>query len=326
MIMLDYLRNLRKPVKEKQQEALNAYLDDTLTPQQRRQVEKALAADAELRVELDQLRAIKQMMRQLPQRRARRNFTLDPALYGRPRREPLIQAYPVLRTATVLTAFIFVFVIAANIFLGGVSNLAPGAAEPLAMVAESAAETAIEEKAVAVEEAVENESELAFATEMLPEMTAEAPAAEEAAPLLESEQAADEASAGEQEMPAEALVAPDLNDAEALIMPQATPAAEDQIRQAVPADAETREEDALLATPAIGPTALASEVAQQLDAQGESAQIPTEVEKEQASQFEAPAPAPLRPFGGLSLIILLLGIVLAILLLLTLTARRRLNK
>src|SRR5210317_1377019 len=97
--MLDYLRNLTKSEEEKRQEALNAYLDGALTPKQRQKMDSDLAHDEALRVELEQIHLLKQQIHRLPQRRVRRNFTLDPALYGRPRREPLVQAYPVLRTA-----------------------------------------------------------------------------------------------------------------------------------------------------------------------------------------------------------------------------------
>ncbi len=148
--MLDYLRNLTKSNEEKRQEALSAYLDDALAPEQRGQVEQRSGAMRALRAELDQMRLLKQQMRQMPQRQVRRNFTLDPALYGRPRREPLVQAYPVLRTATVLAAFFFIFALAANLFLGGTAGMAP-AAEPVMvesdMGEELLAEAAVEESA-----------------------------------------------------------------------------------------------------------------------------------------------------------------------------------
>ena len=101
--MFDFLRNLTKSAEEKRHEQITAYLDDSLSSADRTHFEAALEQDASLQAELEQERAVKQALGQLPQRRVPRNFTLDPALYGRPARQPLIQAYPVLRAATGLT-------------------------------------------------------------------------------------------------------------------------------------------------------------------------------------------------------------------------------
>ncbi|MFQ5435759.1 MAG: anti-sigma factor family protein, partial [Anaerolineae bacterium] len=97
--MFDFLRNWRKTAVERQQEMLHAYVDEALSANERRQFEAMLADDADLRAELAQIRQMKAHLRQMPRRRVPRNFTMDPAVYGRPQRQPLFQLYPVMRTA-----------------------------------------------------------------------------------------------------------------------------------------------------------------------------------------------------------------------------------
>ncbi|MDX1416208.1 MAG: hypothetical protein R3293_18570 [Candidatus Promineifilaceae bacterium] len=318
--MLDYFGNLRKSKEEKRQEALNAYLDDALSPQQRLQFEKELATDAELQSHIEQLRILKQQMRQLPRRRVPRNFTLDPALYGRPKREPLIQAYPVLRTATVLTAFIFIFALAANLFFGGAANIRDGAAESVAVMSEPAADMAVEEMGAA-----ESEEELAFELEAKPQMTAEAVVEE--AESLPSEIAEEEAAAGMQEMPEAALAAPDLAGQAAEAVPLATLTA-DGIARELPANQEEAEEsiEEEAPPPAELPAALATPTAQQLLPLEEVAEAPAEEAPEAAVADEDGRPGALLPVGGLSLAVLLLGVILIVLLILTFWARRHLNQ
>jgi hypothetical protein len=130
-IMFDFWRNLTKSAEEKRQEALHAYLDNALPPRQRRQFEAQLAADSALQTELAQMQRLKQNLRRLPRHPAPRNFTLNPALYGRPQRQPLVQAYPALRLATVLTAFFFILALAAGLSTAGQNQ--PAAAPQVAL-------------------------------------------------------------------------------------------------------------------------------------------------------------------------------------------------
>ena len=80
--MLDFLRNLTKSAEEKRQEQLHAYVSDSLSEKERQQFEASLAADEALQAEVDNLQQMRQLLRQMPRRRAPRHFTLDPALYG----------------------------------------------------------------------------------------------------------------------------------------------------------------------------------------------------------------------------------------------------
>ncbi len=196
--MFDYLRNLTKSAEEKRQEALNAYLDDALPPRERAQFERLLKQDADLRVDLAQRQALKEQLRQLPRRRVPRNFTLDPAVYGRPQRQPLFQLYPAMRTAAVLTAFFFILAVAADLFVGQNPSFLGGAAQPevaLVEVTRLVTETVVEEGEVV-------EVTRVVAVEAEAEVPAEEPAAEEPAPAEESaaEPMAAEAPAAEAEM------------------------------------------------------------------------------------------------------------------------------
>jgi hypothetical protein len=338
--MFDYLRNLRKSDEERRQELLTAYLDGALTSKQRQQVESDLAQDEGLAAELDEMRLLQQEMRQLPQRRVRRNFTLDPALYGRPRREPLVQAYPALRTATVMAAFLFIFVLAANIFLaGGVGMMS--SAEPAAVEAvrsdEVIAEAVVEEEG----EAVLMATPMAEPTEAA--MIEAAPMEEVAeAPMVESAEAPmEEAAEAPMEEPAEAPLAEEADgtfDQGGFEAESAVPMEEAAVQE-MPEAESPAEEKALLIEPTmmaegtIGAeqtveldlemTAEAVELAELTETRspaigGEGKEASTSVSAiqipEDGGQFTA---------SNLQLLALLLGVVFVLLIILTLLARRR---
>ncbi len=207
--MLDYLRNRRASPAEKRQEMLNAYLDNALTAAERERFERQLAGDAALRDEMERLRTLKIQMRSMPRRRVPRSFALDPALYGRPKPQPLMRAYPVLRGATALTALLLIFTLALGMFQGGsfgqTADSAPAAeiitmsempVEEPAMSPESAhmaapdAREALDGARPTVEVALEESAEL-FATEALTDsFTLEAAPVPPASPAPEEDMAA----------------------------------------------------------------------------------------------------------------------------------------
>lgn len=312
--MLDYLRNLRKSDEEKRQERLTAYLDNALTPRQRQQVEQDLAQDQELFAEVEQMRLLQQAMRQLPQRRVKRNFTLDPSLYGRPQREPLVQAYPVLRTATVIAAFLFIFLLAANVFMSSVGMVA--SPEPIAMQMASDEEAAAGEPAEAplLMEAAPAEEEV------------EAPAvAEEVQVEPEFAAPADEAEQLFQELAQEAEEAVTMEEAPAMEIGEAETAAEEKALTLVPtrvvegtAVAEDAVEQDMVAT------AIANE---QVEIPEMEAPAPSrDMAEDAAPAPETDIPASGQPTTTFSLVwlTLVLGVVFILLVLLTLLARRRL--
>lgn len=204
--MFDFLRQFRQTAEEKRQEALSAYLDDALPPRQREAFERLLDEDAELRRALTAQRRIRQQMLRLPQRAVPRSFTLDPALYGPPRKERLAQAYPVLRAATALTAVFLLIILGANLWtgpgMGGADMVSmaepmPAAAplfEAAEMEQEMVAETAVAEDVVVESFALEalptdtarvitEEAELEIVVEVEPEMAVAGAMAEESAEL-----------------------------------------------------------------------------------------------------------------------------------------------
>lgn len=152
--MFDFLRERGSTAEEKRREALGAYLDNALTPAERARFERQLTGDPTLRAEMEQMRLLKQQMRAMPRRRVPRSFALDPALYGRPKAQPMMQLYPVLRGATAMAAFFLIFTLALGAFrgqfAGGGGEAAPEAAFTTAQVAE---EAPVEEAAPAEAEA-----------------------------------------------------------------------------------------------------------------------------------------------------------------------------
>lgn len=178
--MFNFLRNVTKSADEKRQEAMAAYLDGMLNQREQRQFEQELAQDAALQAAVEQLRLVKQRLRQLPQREVPRNFILDPAQYDRPASQPWVQAYPVLRTATALAAFFFIFALAAGIFTGfGASeaaNSAPvsdvaqiEAVEVTRVVAEEGEPSAFESAADEALDLPAEEADIAAEAEMMEE-------------------------------------------------------------------------------------------------------------------------------------------------------------
>ena len=313
--MLDYLRNWTKSKEEKRQEALNAYLDDALAPEQRQQVESELAQDEALRVELDQMRLLQQQMRQLPRRRVRRNFVLDPALYGRPQREPLVQAYPVLRTATALAAFFFIFAFAANLFLNNRVGMMPAAAP--AMIEQEAGEALIAEAVVEEAEAEPMAME---------EPAEESLMFEEMAVDPEFEKSADEAGNELELLEMDSEAAAPLESAASAEGPKTESLVEeDRALAAAPTMAiEGTEEAELTAEQQALPKAAATELAMQPGPR--SAEESRVGDDASIDSSEIQTPRAERAFwtNSMGLIVLFLGIVFVILIVLTLLARRRL--
>jgi hypothetical protein len=96
-------------------ELLSSYLDGQLKPSDSARLEARLASDPELRAVLDDLRAARGLLRQLPMRRAPRNFTLTPKMVGK--NPPLPRSYPAFRFVTALASLMLFFTLGLN-FLG----------------------------------------------------------------------------------------------------------------------------------------------------------------------------------------------------------------
>ncbi|PID86186.1 MAG: hypothetical protein CSB13_04235 [Chloroflexi bacterium] len=177
--MLDFLKNLTKSDEEKQQELFSAYLDDSLTPRQKHEFEARLAEDDRLRADVELAQSIRQQMHEMPRRSVPRSFTLDPHVYGSPRPERLVQAYPFLRAATVMTALFFIIALGLSIYTtqDGAEMAAQSAMEPALTY-----EIPIAESEIAMEDTVKgSEPAVAESVGSLPEEESaleEEPAAE----------------------------------------------------------------------------------------------------------------------------------------------------
>lgn len=152
------------------QEALDAYLDNTLTPAERARFETQMAADTRLRAEVEQQRALRLQLRAMPRRRVPRSFALDPAAYRRPKAQPLLQLYPALRGASALTAFLLIFVLALGALNGQFRAGGPVTASVLqeaapAAVEEAELDTPLESAASVADEAMKTPPEEAMAAE-----------------------------------------------------------------------------------------------------------------------------------------------------------------
>lgn len=93
-------------------ENLSAYLDGQLKPSERARLESRIKSDPQLASILNDLRQTRSLLRQLPQRRAPRNFTLTPKMVGH--KPPLPRSYPAFRFATVLATLLLFFTFATN--------------------------------------------------------------------------------------------------------------------------------------------------------------------------------------------------------------------
>lgn len=127
--MFNFLRNWTKSAEEEAQEQVHSYVDNALTPREKSAFEQKMTQSPLLKAEVQKAQALKAQLRQMPQRAVPRNFTLDPAQYGRPARQPLVQMYPVLRGATALTAVFFVMTLFFNVYLRSGSLASPMASQ-----------------------------------------------------------------------------------------------------------------------------------------------------------------------------------------------------
>ena len=104
-------------------ELLSAYLDGQLKPSDSARLESRLKSDPELVAVMDDLRAARNLLRRLPQRRAPRNFTLTRKMVGQ--NPPLPRAYPFFRFATTVATLLLFFSFGLN-FLAPQLSTVPG--------------------------------------------------------------------------------------------------------------------------------------------------------------------------------------------------------
>lgn len=151
--MWDWLRRWLQSAETRRLEAISAYVDDALAPPVRRRFEAAMARDDALRADVARLRQLKAGLRQLPRPESPRNFTLDPARYGRPARAPGVRLYPAFRLATALAGLLFMLALVLTLLpqptAQQVASLESPAAAPTPEAAQEAADTLSEEARIA---------------------------------------------------------------------------------------------------------------------------------------------------------------------------------
>ena len=92
-------------MKPRDVELLSSYLDGQLSPSDSARLKSRLKSEPELVSVIDDLRAARGLLRQLPLRRAPRNFTLTRKMVGQ--NPPMPRSYPVFRFATALATLLF---------------------------------------------------------------------------------------------------------------------------------------------------------------------------------------------------------------------------
>jgi hypothetical protein len=96
-------------------EQLSVLLDEKLSPAEVARLQKRIDSDADLRQTYTELRQARTLLRRLPQRRAPRNFSLNPvAARVRP---PLPRLFPAFRLVSVLASLLFFFSFTGNLVL-----------------------------------------------------------------------------------------------------------------------------------------------------------------------------------------------------------------
>jgi hypothetical protein len=106
-------------------ELLSSYLDGQLKPSdvERARLESRLSSDPNLRAVLDDLRAARGLLRQLPMRKAPRDFRLTPKMVGK--NPPLPRAYPAFRFVTALATLLLFFTVGVNVLAPQMASQAP---------------------------------------------------------------------------------------------------------------------------------------------------------------------------------------------------------
>jgi len=163
-------------------EQLSAYLDGGLSQVDAARLETRLETDPQFASVFEELRQSRAILRQLPQRRAPRNFVLTPKMVGQ--KPPLPRAYPFFRFSTALAAVLLLFTFAINA-IGAIPLGAMASAPSYGM----GGGAATEEPALAMEEPAATEAPAEPEAPPAPEFAM--PAATQTAPASDNARSAD---------------------------------------------------------------------------------------------------------------------------------------
>src|SRR5512134_2554608 len=182
-------------------ELLSSYLDGQLKPSDSARLEARLSTDPNLRAVLDDLRSARGLLRQLPMRKAPRNFTLTPKMVGK--NPPLPRTYSAFRFVTALATFLFFLTAGVNFLAPQLASQSPafgmgGGGAPEVFSAQAPAPAATEAPAT---EAPALEAPAEPPAELVPLPTTTLPAADiarEAATAVEKSEVTEEGVANDQ--------------------------------------------------------------------------------------------------------------------------------
>jgi hypothetical protein len=123
---------MTSPVSDRDRELLSALLDGQLSAQEKNDLERRVSASPELAKELEQLRHLRMLMKELPRHKVRRNFYLKPGTV--PERKPSPFLFPMRLVAGLASAALVILLAldATVIFRGGMLTAAAPAAASLA--------------------------------------------------------------------------------------------------------------------------------------------------------------------------------------------------
>jgi hypothetical protein len=123
---------MTSPVSDRDRELLSALLDGQLSAQEKNDLERRVSASPELAKELEQLRHLRILMKELPRHKVRRNFYLKPGTV--PERKPSPFLFPMRLVAGLASAALVILLAldATVFFRGGMLTAAAPAAASLA--------------------------------------------------------------------------------------------------------------------------------------------------------------------------------------------------
>jgi anti-sigma factor RsiW len=173
-------------MKPRDVELLSAYLDGQLSPSNSARLESRLRSDPELVAVMNDLRTARGYLRQLPKRRAPRNFTLTRKMVGL--NPPLPRSYPAFRFTTAIATLLFFLTYGVNVLVpqfrpaGGIGSGGGNDMQVFAMEA-----PALESQpAMATEAPAATEPPAPMAAAPAPTMQAEATSVPDAARVIET--------------------------------------------------------------------------------------------------------------------------------------------
>jgi len=108
---------MNNPLSRRDIESLSAYLDDRLSPRQRRALRARISSDPALRTALHSMAQTRALLHRAPQAKRPRSFTLTAEMLGE-RTKPA-RTYPAMRLVSAIASMLFVVVVFGDIFLGG---------------------------------------------------------------------------------------------------------------------------------------------------------------------------------------------------------------